>query len=38
LERIGTKEVRDLLERLARGAPDARLTREAGEALKRLGI
>ncbi|HTU90741.1 MAG TPA: sigma-70 family RNA polymerase sigma factor [Gemmataceae bacterium] len=36
LERIGTAEASRLLEQLARGAPEARLTREANEALTRL--
>jgi WD40 repeat protein len=36
LERIGTPEARDLLGRLARGAPGARLTREAAASLGRL--
>jgi hypothetical protein len=37
LERIGTKEARDVLTKLAEGATAARLTREAGDALKRAG-
>jgi RNA polymerase sigma factor (sigma-70 family) len=37
LERIGTAEARKLLTALARGAPGARLTRDAKEALARLG-
>jgi hypothetical protein len=37
LERIGTTEVRAALERLAGGAPEARVTREAKLALERLG-
>jgi hypothetical protein len=37
LERIGSKEAIALLEKLARGAPAALLTREAKEALMRLG-
>jgi RNA polymerase sigma factor (sigma-70 family) len=37
LESFGTKEARDLLARLAKGAPGARLTREAADARKRLG-
>jgi HEAT repeat protein len=37
LERIGTPEARHLLETLAKGAPEARLTREARAALERLG-
>jgi WD40 repeat protein len=36
LERIGSPEARRLLERLARGAPAARLTREAKSSLERL--
>src|SRR5262249_5404273 len=36
LERIGTPEARQLLGELARGAPGARLTREAKAALERL--
>jgi RNA polymerase sigma factor (sigma-70 family) len=36
LEYAGTKEARQLLRRLAAGAPDARLTREAKASLKRL--
>jgi hypothetical protein len=36
LERIGTAEARTLLEALARGAPGAPLTEDAGAALKRL--
>jgi RNA polymerase sigma factor (sigma-70 family) len=36
LERIGTPEARRVLESLAGGAPDARLTREAKAALRRL--
>jgi hypothetical protein len=36
LERIGTAEARELLATLARGAPEARLTREAAGALRRL--
>lgn len=36
LERIGTAEARRLLEQLTCGAPEARLTREANEALTRL--
>jgi RNA polymerase sigma factor (sigma-70 family) len=35
LERLGTAEARELLETLARGAPGARLTREAKAALER---
>jgi hypothetical protein len=37
LEHIATPEARDLLDRLAAGAPEARLTREAKAALERLG-
>jgi hypothetical protein len=36
LERIGTQEAKDLLEKLAQGAPAARLTREAKASLQRL--
>jgi len=36
LERIGTQEARDLLEKLAQGAAEARLTREAKASLDRL--
>jgi WD40 repeat protein len=36
LERIGTSEARRLLEDLAKGAPEARLTREAKASLERL--
>jgi RNA polymerase sigma factor (sigma-70 family) len=36
LERAGTNEARQLLDKLARGAPQARLTREAKTALARL--
>jgi hypothetical protein len=36
LEQIGTPEAKKLLERLAKGAPDACLTREAKESLARL--
>jgi hypothetical protein len=36
LERIGTPEARKLLEELAKGAPEAWRTREAGEAVARL--
>ena len=36
LERIGTPEARRLLEQLAQGAADARLTREAVSTLARL--
>jgi RNA polymerase sigma factor (sigma-70 family) len=37
LEGIGTTEARGLLEKLAQGAPGARLTRDAKAALQRLG-
>jgi RNA polymerase sigma factor (sigma-70 family) len=37
LESVGTGEARALLGRLAKGAAEARLTREAAAALKRLG-
>jgi hypothetical protein len=37
LERIGSQEARGVLEKLKAGATDARLTREAREALERLG-
>jgi hypothetical protein len=37
LERIGTPEARRVLRSLAKGAPTAKLTREAKAALKRLG-
>jgi len=37
LERVGTPAARDVLARLAGGAADARLTREAGAAAERLG-
>jgi hypothetical protein len=37
LERIGTDKAREMLRRLAGGAPEARLTREAKAALDRLG-
>jgi RNA polymerase sigma factor (sigma-70 family) len=36
LERIGTPEARQVLDGLAAGAPEARLTREARESLERL--
>jgi len=36
LEYIGTKAARQVLETLARGAPDARLSREAIAAVERL--
>jgi RNA polymerase sigma factor (sigma-70 family) len=36
LERLSTPEARQLIEKLANGAPDARLTREAKTALQRL--
>jgi hypothetical protein len=38
LEDIGTTEARRLLEKLAEGAPEARLTREAKESLRRLDL
>jgi hypothetical protein len=37
LERIGTREAKQVLEALARGAPEARLTQEAKASLQRLG-
>jgi RNA polymerase sigma factor (sigma-70 family) len=37
LEDVGTPEAKGLLEKLAQGAPGARLTREARAALQRLG-
>jgi hypothetical protein len=37
LEGVGTPEAKKLLEELAKGAPGARLTREADAALRRLG-
>jgi RNA polymerase sigma factor (sigma-70 family) len=37
LERLGTLEARNLLDKLAHGAPQARLTRQARAILKRLG-
>jgi hypothetical protein len=37
LEHLGTAEAQVVLKELARGAPEARLTREAKAALKRLG-
>jgi hypothetical protein len=37
LEHLGTSSANRLLEMLAKGAPDARVTREAGAALVRLG-
>jgi WD40 repeat protein len=37
LEGVGTPEAKGLLEKLAQGAPGARLTREARAALQRLG-
>jgi WD40 repeat protein len=37
LERIGTADARHVLEELAKGAPGARLTREAKASLSRLG-
>ena len=36
LENIGTKQARSVLEKLAKGAPEARLTQEAKAALKRM--
>jgi hypothetical protein len=36
LEHVGTLQVRELLERLVRGAPEARLTQEAKASLERL--
>jgi RNA polymerase sigma factor (sigma-70 family) len=36
LERIATPEAKQVIEKLAKGAPDARLTREAKSALQRL--
>ena len=36
LERLGTSEARNVLEKLAGGAPEARLTQEARAALQRL--
>jgi hypothetical protein len=36
LEQLATPEARELLTRLAEGAPEARLTVEAQHALKRL--
>jgi WD40 repeat protein len=38
LERIGTPKARQALEALARGAPEARLTREARASLRRLEV
>ena len=38
LEDIGTPEARRLLEQLAKGAPEARLTREAKASLRRLDL
>ena len=37
LEAIGTSEARQVLEGLTKGAPEARLTREAKRALEQLG-
>jgi hypothetical protein len=37
LEHWGTAEARQILERLAQGIPEARVTREAKEALEQLG-
>jgi hypothetical protein len=36
LEHVGTAEAKELLRELAKGSPDARLTREAKAALDRL--
>jgi hypothetical protein len=36
LEQIGTPEARQVLQALAKGTPEARLTREAGASLERL--
>jgi hypothetical protein len=36
LEEIATRDAQQLLQKLAAGAPDARLTREAKAALERL--
>jgi HEAT repeat protein len=36
LERIGTKDARDVLEKLAQGQPEARVTQDAKAALQRL--
>jgi hypothetical protein len=38
LEDIGTPQARRLLEELANGAPEARLTREAKSSLRRLDL
>jgi WD40 repeat protein len=38
LERIGTRPARSLLQKLAAGCPDARLTKEAQGALTRIGL
>jgi RNA polymerase sigma factor (sigma-70 family) len=38
LERIGDEDARKVLEALSEGAPGARLTKEAKEALKRIGL
>ena len=38
LEHIGSREARQVLERLAKGAPEARLTREAKASLERLAL
>ncbi len=38
LERIGSRDARDLLKKLATGAPAARLTREAKASLERLQL
>jgi HEAT repeat protein len=37
LEQVGTPEARHVLERLAQGAPEARITTEARATLERLG-
>src|SRR5262249_44026058 len=37
LERVGTKEAKEVLQALAKGVPGARLTRDAQLALERLG-
>jgi hypothetical protein len=38
LERVGTPEARDVLERVARGHPDAPETREARSTLERMRV
>ncbi len=38
LEHIGTQEARQVLERLAKGASEARLTQEAKASLERLAL